>query len=319
MIKLKFLIITTLLLFILLCAQPKVTKSSVEEINVSEILNPKLVDDTGYPINTSRIPERIVSLAPSNTEILFAIGAGDRVVGVTDYCNYPPEVIEKKRRGEIKSVGGYSTVNVERVLALKPDLVVASYGNSLQTIELLRSYGLNVIAFNPKNVSDVMRSIILIGYATGNYEEAKKLVIEMVNRIQEVEEKVKDKRRMRVAHIVWHDPIWVSGRNTFIDDVIRLAGGENAFDFDGWRVISVEDLIKANPEVIIVNSGTGMSSSGVNVIYNWVMSDKRLKVIDAVKNGRVYVINADIICRPSYRVVDAVEEIAKLLHPECFE
>jgi len=318
-VKAKYVFLVLFLSFFILCVQHPQQKAQIEEkINLSEILNPKLVDDTGYPIKPNTTPKRIVSLAPSNTEILFAIGAGKQVVGVTDYCNYPPEVLEKKRSGELKSVGGYSTVNIERVLALKPDLVVASYGNGLPTIQTLRNYGLYVIAFNPKNMSDVMKDIILMGIATGHYKEAKQLVLKMAKKIENVKEKVKGKRRVRVAHIVWHDPIWVSGRDTFVDDIIRIAGGENVFNFSGWRVIGVEDLISANPEVIIVNSGTGMGGNK-NVIYDWVMSDSRLKVIDAVKNHRVYVIDADIICRPSYRLADAVEIIARFLHPECFE
>jgi len=278
------------------------------------VFNTPPVDDTGYTIHDGR-PERIVSLAPSNTEILFAIGAGERVVGVTDYCNYPPIVIEEKKRGKIESVGGYSTVNIERVLALKPDLVVASYGNGIETIEALRRLGLNVIAFDPKTIQDVMRDIILIGRATGNYEEAKKIVKEMAEKIDTVREKVKDKPKVRVAHIIWHDPIWVSGKNTFIDEVISLANGENVFNFSGWRIVSVEDLIAANPDVILVSSGTGMGE-GKDVVYEWIMSDDRLSKIKAVKNGKVYVVDADIINRPSYRLADALEIVAELLHIE---
>jgi len=300
-----------------LCEERKVYNEPEKTFNLSEIFNASPVDDTGYGIKNVN-PRRIVSLAPSNTEILFAIGAGDRVVGVTDYCNYPPEVVEKKERGEIVSVGGYSTVNIERVISLNPDLVVASYGNGLETIEALRNLGVYVIAFNPRSVEDVMRSIYLIGVATGNVEEAKKLVKEMVAKIEDVRKKVKNERKVRVAHVIWHDPIWVSGKETFADDVISLAGGINVFNFSGWKIVSVEDLIAANPEVIIVNSGSGMGG-GRNIIYEWIMGDERLKSVEAVKTGRVYIIDADIISRPSYRLAEAVEIIAKYLHPEVFE
>ncbi len=298
-------------IFLILCIQHPTSNDHVQ-FNLTEIFNATPVDDTKYPIKAEN-PQRIVSLAPSNTEILFAIGAGDRVVGVTDYCNYPPEVVEKKKNGELVSIGGYTTVNIEKVVSLKPDLVVASYGNGIETIEALRRLGINVIAFDPKTIQDVMRDIVLIGEATGHKEEAKKLVKEMLSKIENVTEKVKDKPRLRVAHIVWHDPIWVSGRNTFIDEVIALAGGENVFSFDGWRVISVEDLIAANPDVIIVSSGSGMGG-GRDIVYEWVMHDERLKPLSAVKNGRVYVVDADIISRPSYRLADAVEIVANLLH-----
>ncbi|KUJ92866.1 MAG: hypothetical protein XD40_1948 [Archaeoglobus fulgidus] len=306
---------TILLLLLIAASLPLCSSKPAEEhtsFNLTEILNATPVDDTGYTI-TEGNPQRIVSLAPSNTEILFAIGAGDRVVGVTDYCNYPPEVVEKKEKGELVSIGGYTTINIEKVVSLKPDLVVATYGNGIENIETLRRMGLTVIAFDPKSVEDVMKDIILIGVATGEKENATKLVQEMLERIEKVRESVKDKPKVRVAHILWYDPIWVSGKNTFIDEVIRLAGGENVFNFDGWRTVSVEDLIAANPDVIIVSSGSGMGG-GKDVVYEWVVSDDRLSGIKAVKEGRVYAVDADMINRPSYRLAEAIEVVADLIH-----
>ncbi len=308
-----------LLIFILLltfCAQHAVDTGTTATTATTPAVAPQnyVVDDTGQKIPLGKIPQRIVSLAPSNTEILFAIGAGKQVVGVTDYCNYPPEVLELKERGVLKSVGGYTTVNIERVVALKPDLVVASYGNGIETIETLRRLNVTVVAFNPKNLSDVMRDILILGKLTGHEDEAEKLMEEMKEKIEKVRKMVEGKRRVRVAHILWHDPIWVSGRNTFIDEVIGIAGGENVFDFDGWRIVSVEELVAKNPEVIIVSSGSGMGG-GRNVTYEWVIGEPLLKNVDAVKNGRVYVIDADIISRPSYRLADAAMVIAKWLHP----
>ncbi|WP_257640110.1 ABC transporter substrate-binding protein [Archaeoglobus fulgidus] len=186
---------TILLLLLIAAILPLCSSKPAEEhtsFNLTEILNATPVDDTGYTINEGN-PQRIVSLAPSNTEILFAIGAGDRVVGVTDYCNYPPEVVEKKKKGELVSIGGYTTINIEKVVSLKPDLVVATYGNGIENIETLRRMGLTVIAFDPKSVEDVMKDIILIGVATGEKENATKLVQEMLERIEKVRESMKDK------------------------------------------------------------------------------------------------------------------------------
>ncbi|MDK2795175.1 MAG: cobalamin transport system substrate-binding protein [Archaeoglobaceae archaeon] len=295
--------IVLICILIALCVQPEIEeqKKSENSFNLS-------VDDTGYEI-TAGNPKRIVSLSPSNTEILFAIGAGDRVVGVTDYCDYPPEVIEKVRKGEIQRVGGYSTVNIERVLALKPDLVLASYGNGLATIETLRKFT-NVLAFDPKDIRGVERTILAIGKAVGNYENAEKLVEQMEERISKI--KAKERSGKKVVHIIWNDPIWVSGKETFIDEAISIAGGVNAFNFSGWRTVSVEDLIRANPDVIIVSSGSGMGG-GKDVVYEWVISDSRLKSVNAVKNGKVFVIDADIISRPGPRIVDAVEQVYAFL------
>jgi len=269
-------------------------------------------DDFGYVVVVKKYPKRIVSLAPSNTEILFALGLGDRVVGVTDYCNYPQEVLELKREGKIVSVGGYSTVDVERVVRLKPDLVVASYGNGFGVIKALRDFGITVIVLNPKNVTDIMRDVELLGKVCGAEENATKLVEWMKDEIDKVRAK-KHPWRPKIVHIVWNDPVWVSGRNTFIDDVIRIAGGVNAVNESGWVVLSLEDLIRMNPDIIIVNSGNGMDSKGENILYDWVMNNSYLKRLRAVQCGNVYVIDADIICRPSYRVVYAIENVSRVI------
>lgn len=298
---------------------PQNTTSQLNELNesikVSENTPERseiLKDDLGYAIVMNKTPRRIVSLAPSNTEILFALGLGKRIVGVTDYCNYPPEAKEKEK------IGGYSTINIEKVVSLEPDLVVAAYGNGIEAIETLKRLNLTVVALNPKSIADIERDIILLGKITGTERNATQIVDSMERKITTVEKAVKDKKRVRVAHIVWHDPIWVSGKDTFIDEIISLAGGENVFNFTGWRIVSLEDLVSSNPDVIIVSSGSGMGGIQ-NITYSWVMNDERLKSINAVKNGRVFIVDADIISRPSYRVADAVDIVARFLHPEAFQ
>lgn len=269
----------------------------------------RIVDDFGYVVTINETPKRIVSLAPSNTEILFAIGAGDRVVGVTDYCNFPPEVIELKEQGKLVSVGGFSTVDVEKVLSLNPDLVIASYGNGEEVVDILREYNVTVIATNPKNIEDVKRDILMIGKAVGEEKNATKLVQWIDERVNEVREKAKTyERRPKVAHILWNDPIYVSGNSTFTDNLIKIAGGVNAFDdIDGWGIVSYEDLVSRNPDIIIVNSGSGMGGKG-DMLYKWVI--KEFPDISAVRNGSVYMIDSDIISRPSYRLVYALENIS---------
>ncbi len=305
--KSSFLLFLLIFLAILLAS---CVESNHSNLNINNTLI--VEDDFGYKIVIKGVPSRIVSLAPSNTEILFALGLGDKIVGVTDYCNYPPQALNKTK------IGGYSTINIERVIALKPDLVVAAYGNGRETVETLRKFNITVVALNPKNVKDIERDILLLGKITGTEDNATKLVRWMEEKIEYVKKKVKGRKKVSVAHILWHDPIWVSGKNTFIDEVISIAGGYNVFDFEGWKIVSIEDLIEKNPEVIIVSSGSGMGGKR-DVVYEWVVSDERLKGIDAVKNNRVYVVNADIISRPSYRIVFAIEKVAKLLHPNAFE
>lgn len=304
--RFNFIIIIIIIIFVsLLFSFCTADKETLKNEGTSETI----VDDTNYTIKVF-VAERIVSLAPSNTEILFAIGAGEKVVGVTDYCNYPPEVIELKKMGKLKTVGGFTTVNIERVLALKPDLVVAAYGNGIQTIEALRRMNLTVVAFNPKNLSDIERSIIILGKLTGNEDKAKEVVEEMKSKISLARKHVV--KKLKVAHIIWHDPIWVSGRETFVDEIIKVAGGENAFNFTGWRVVSVEDIVAADPDVIIVNSGTGMLKFE-DLLYKQVVSDKVLKELRVVKEGRVYIVDADLFSRPSHRFADAVLILSKIL------
>ncbi len=269
-------------------------------------------DDFGFVVSVKKYPKRIVSLAPSNTEILFALGLKDRIVGVTDYCNYPPDVLELKRSKRIESVGGYSTVDVEKVVRLRPDLVVASYGNGIGVVKALKSFGITVICLNPKSIEDIIRDIEILGKVCGVEENASKLVELIKLRIELIRED-EHNWKPRIVHIVWSDPIWVSGKNTFIDDAIEIAGGVNAVNESGWVVLSLEDLIRINPDIIIVNSGNGMSSSGENIIYESIIESDVLRNLKAVKCGNVYVIDADVISRPSYRLVYAIEEISKII------
>ncbi|ADB57368.1 ABC transporter substrate-binding protein [Archaeoglobus profundus] len=307
------LLITLVLAVILLGCSSHSTNHSTEGFLIKENTTYVIVkDDFGYVVAVKKYPKRIVSLAPSNTEILFALGLRDRVVGVTDYCDYPPEILKLKKEGKIVSVGGYSTVDVEKVVRLKPDLVVASYGNGFGVIKALKDFGITVVALNPKNVTDVMRDAELLGKVCGVEENATKLVEWMKDEIAKVKAK-KHPWKPKILHIVWNDPIWVSGRGTFVDDVIKIAGGVNVVNESGWVVVSLEDLIRMNPDIIIVNSGNGMDSKGENILYDWVMNNNYLKKLKAVRCGNVYVIDANIICRPSYRIVYAIENLSKIV------
>ncbi|WP_449405514.1 helical backbone metal receptor [Methanofollis tationis] len=274
-----------------------------------------VTDDYGVKVRIEAMPMRIVSLAPANTEILFGLGLGDRVVGVTDYCNYPAEATAKPK------VGGYSTVNIERVVAANPDLVVAAFGNTGEVVDHLRSLGLTVIALNPDSAGGTLRDIRLVGTATGTGAEAERLVTSMEARIDAVKERTeKATDTPTVVHAVWYDPIWISGNNTFQDEMIALAGGTNAFpDMEGWQIITMERFITTDPEVIIVNSGTGMGEGGTDLIYRYFMDEPRFKNLKAIKNNRVYIVDSDLIDRGGPRLVDALEEVAAAIHPDLFE
>jgi len=264
-----------------------------------------VTDDYGTTVTIAGTPERIVSLAPTNTEVLFALGLGDRVVGVTDYCNYPTEATTKPK------IGGFSTVNVEKVAALNPDLVIASEGNGAELVDHLRKLNMTVIATGPKNVTGILNDITLVGDATGDRDNASALVLSLEARINATETNASAlAAHPKVAHIIWNDPVYVSGNGTFQDELIAMAGGTNAFsDKTGYATVGTEEFIAANPDILIVNSGTGMGGSEDSVAQ-YFENETRFANVAAIKNHHVYVIDSDMVDRAGPRIVDALEIIA---------
>jgi iron complex transport system substrate-binding protein len=270
-----------------------------------------ITDSLERDVVISRQPETIISLAPSNTEILFALGLGDRVIAVSEYCNYPPEAQNRTK------IGGFSTVNIEKVVDLEPDLVLATCGVQEAIVEELEGLGLTVIALDAKNTEDVIKNIRLVGKATGQLEIAEELARKMEQRIKAVTDKTRDlpdNQKPKVFYETWNDPLMTVGLGTFIHHLIHLAGGVNiALDSKTeYPVYNLELLIERNPEVIIISLGHGNSTTSVEEVKR----REGWQIIDAVKNNRVYGINADIIARTGPRIVDALEEIAGYIHPE---
>lgn len=172
-----------------------------------------VTDDFGDKLTIS-VATRIVSLAPSNTEILFAVGAGSRVVGVTTYCDYPPEV------QNISRIGGFANVNIEAVVSLTPDLVLAAYGNGEQTINQLRNLNLSVVVLNPKNTEDIIKNILLVGNITENDANASMISENMrqeIKNITDVTNNLSEIQKARVLYIVWDDPMYAAGNGTYAD------------------------------------------------------------------------------------------------------
>lgn len=272
-----------------------------------------VTDDMGTVVTIDSPPQRIISLSPSNTEILYALGLGDRIIGVTEYCNYPAEAVEKPK------VGGYSTVSIEKVIALKPDLIMASYGNGEELLENLRSLGYPVVALHPGTLADLLEDIRLVGQATGAEANATILAGDLERRIHTVEQQAGTAQvRPTVVHVIWNDPVYVSGNGTFQDELIRIAGGENAFShIEGWMNIGVEDFIRADPDVLIVNAGSGMGG-GEDAIAQFFMNEPRFSRVSAIRDNRVSIIDSDMVDRAGPRIVDALEIFAKDIHPELF-
>jgi len=272
-----------------------------------------VTDQLGRTVELDGVPQRIVSLAPSNTEILFALGLGDRVVGVTEYCNYPEAAKDKA------VIGGFSTVDLERVVAISPDLILATSMHEDETLPALENRGLTVFALDPATLDEVLEAIGLVGEITGKVEEAAGLVNDMKERMSAVTEKtdgLSQEQRPRVFFITWHDPLMTPGSGTRHDELIQMAGGVNiARDLTSYADISLEAVIEADPEVMIAGVGMG---AGEDLPAQFIRTEPRLGSTDARQNGRIFGVDVDLAGRPGPRIVDALEEFARFIHPELF-
>lgn len=273
-----------------------------------------IIDGLGRQVTINAVPQRIVSLAPSNTEILFALGLGDKIVGVTEYCNYPEAAKTKPK------IGGFSTVDVEKVVSLRPDLILATQIHSKTIIPSLEKLGLTVVALTPSSLTGVLDSITLVGKITGQDKEASELVKDLNARIEAVSDKtgnLSPNQKPRVFYVTWHDPLMTAGKGALSNDVISQAGGQNiASDITGDKTIDLETVINRDPEIIIASVGMG---TGEDQSWQYIKSESRLKNTQALMTGRVYKIDGDLIHRPGPRVVDALEQIAQFIHPELFK
>jgi len=271
-------------------------------------------DQLGRLVKLDKIPQRIISLAPSNTEILFALGLEDRVVAITDYCNYPPGAKEKP------SVGGFSTPNLERIVALSPDLVFATSIHQKSVIPNLEQRGITAFALDPKTLDEVLAAISLVGKTTGRDREASTLTAEISNKIKAVTGKtgsLSQGQRPRVLYITWHDPLMTAGAGTLQDELIQKAGGINiAQNLTRYAGISLEAVIEANPEVMIAGVGMG---TGADAPLQFALTEPRLRNTAARQNSRVYAIDVDMVGRAGPRMADALEQFARFIHPELFK
>lgn len=301
-------IILSLVMLLFFCSVTLAEENTTSAVTVT--------DDLGRTVSVIGTPARIVSLSPSNTEILFALGLGDRVVGATKYCNYPPLVKELKDNGNIEVVGGYVEPDIERILTLHPDLVLAGQKHSNGAVTLLDKERIPTFVVDPNNLSSIIRSIEKIGKITGKEAEASELCNRMGSRIRAVSDKVSSLPKTRVLYIVWHDPVQTAGVGTFEDEIIEKAGGVNIFhDLSGYAQVDPEAIAVRNPEVIIACTGMG---TGADKPLQWAETERGLNQTDARKNGRIYQAEGDVITRTGPRIVDGLEMFAKLIHPGAF-
>ncbi len=269
----------------------------------------KITDDAGRNVSLPLKVDRVISLAPNLTEIVFAIGAGDRLVGRTSYCDYPAEA------KSVTEVGDTLHPSLERIISLKPQLVLISTASQLEVFtQQLHDQNIAVFVTDPHDLDGVFRSIEQVGVILDHDEQAKLLVQKLRERASAVEEAVKQKPPVRVFYQLSAEPLYTAGHDAFVTDLIRRAGGVSVTaDVPGaWPKYSNESALAAKPEAIILPTGGSMGTGNSTVT-------EALSQSPAVLEGRVYKINDDHLVRPGPRAVDGLEEMARALHPEAFK
>ena len=269
------------------------------------------VDDLGNTVILEAAPLRLVSLAPSNTEILFAMGLGERVVGVTKFCNYPPAT------AGITPVAGYSDLSVETVLTVEPDLVVAARGNDIEGLESLRQLAVPVFALDVQSIDQLLNAIERLGRLTGADSSAAALAADLSRRAEAVRQRVSAvERRPRVMWASVQEPIYTAGAHTIIDDVLTRAGGDNLGRRADtpWPQVSLETVVDWQPEVIVTTYMAG-GADAVGAAIEQLQGLSGWKELPAVKTGRVHYVEADWLSRPGPRLIDALEQVAELICP----
>lgn len=257
-------------------------------------------------------PQRIISLAPSITEILFAVGAGDRVVGVSTYCDYPPEV------ARIDRIGTFLQPNVERILAKRPDLIIGvpSPGNRV-SVQRLQELGVNVLIVDPERIPDILKAIHTIADAVGNGPQGDAVVARIERDIAAVTKRLEGAARPRVLMLVGRSPFVAAGRGTYQDELTGLARGNNLSAAAGpaWPTVNLEWIVAQAPEVIIDASMGSEASDRASALAFW----SEFPTLPAVRDQRIYGHRASQLLHPGPRIAETLESLARFIHPDRFK
>lgn len=273
-----------------------------------------ITDDYGTTVTITKAPERIVSLSPANTEILFDLGLGGKIVGDTEYCNYPAEAVN------ITHVSGFNTISYEKISAVNPDIIFAEDIVGEEAVKKLRSLGYNLIELKNNNLSAIRHSIEIMGRATGTSANATTLIGNIDKQVSSISARtagLKESDKPTVLMVVGlygDDTIYPFGSDTYGDELIRMAGGRNAAaNISQYSVMSHEAIIAADPDVIIVPVDA-ISRPYYQAFMNG--STAWATGLSAYKNHKIYEVDADIMNRPSPRLATAGMMIVDILHPE---
>jgi iron complex transport system substrate-binding protein len=271
----------------------------------------EVVDEAGRTVRVPLLPSRIVSLAPSLTETLYALGVQDRLVGDTDYCDYPPDA-QKKRK-----VGGIVNPNLEEIAALHPDLVLVTKEiNRLETVRALDTLGIPAYATHAHNVDDILSTTQKLAEILGVPEAGKSLAADLQARLAALHARLEALPPSRVLFIVWTRPLISVGENTFIADALRRADATSIVDAtQDWPQMNLEEVVRLQPDYLVFAASHSESAArdfeSLSVLPGW-------KLLDAVRNRRFAVIS-DAVNRPAPRIVSAIEDLARQLHPTAFQ
>jgi iron complex transport system substrate-binding protein len=267
-----------------------------------------VVDQTGEKIDLPSEPTRVLALAPSLAEMIFSLQAEDKLVGATSYSNFPESAKKLPR------VGSYVQLDLEKIIAMKPDLCIAiKDGNPLRTVDAIKALGIPVFAIDPRSIDQITDAILLMGDILGASKRANELVSDMKHRLALVKKRVDStKARPRVFFQIADIPIISAGKNSYIDKLITLAGGSNlAGNMTEYPRFSWENILQLQPEIVIISSMTGGKPPEL-LKASW----QKWPEIPAIKNNQLYVVNADLFNRPTVRLIDGLEILVEILHPE---
>lgn len=295
---------------------PGTESPAANDTTPAEAASTQLVvtDDLGREVRFDRLPRRIVSLVPSSTEIVFALGAGDLLVGVTEYCDYPPEATQLPR------VGGFSanTVSVETIIGMEPDVVLATGKLHQLLIAELERLNIPVVALEPQWYDDVCENILLLGRVTGQEERAGEIAAAMRTKADEVRQvaaTIPQEQRVKVFYQVWQDPLMAATGHSFIGEMVEMVGGRNIFAELEQRSpqVSEEAVLARDPQVILAPSVADRAE-----VIQRMKQRSGWDRMAAIRNDRVHLVPNDQVSRPGPRLVNGLQAIARAIYPEYF-
>jgi iron complex transport system substrate-binding protein len=298
-----------LLVLIILIGLLSSCSGSLKQPSLDAAKTREVTDEAGRRVRLPLQIDRIVSLAPNLTEIVYAVGAGDSLVGDTEYCDYP----EAAKR--VAKIGDTMHPSVERIIALKPQIVLVSTASQLEAFtKQLDEQKIAVYVTNPRSLDEVFHSIETLGDLLGHHDGTASIVSDLRRRAAAIEVAMHSGITLKVFYQVSGEPLYTIGRDAYLTDLVRRAGGVSvtAGVPGAFPRFSDEAALAARPEAIILPSGGSMGTANSTVAVS-------LKNSPAVLNGRVYKINDDHLSRPGPRLIDGLEEMARALHPEAFK